>query len=1408
MNPFEKEKRLPTRGMPRENDVGHRTRFHAHTLSARIFVSGENLLLVRGEPEPASLLECLFSEIPERTAPIDRLDPVQLGFRNTDIIPLSRPGLVSRSISLRKWRLSVEESFRGKASGVDRDRLRNELQVIESLGHRVSELHRIFDEPQNDGSPFWLEPAEEAALTGWFDRKLAGLHVNPEFRQLARIVCWMKGIEPLNRFITSFRDGFVSEAAWVQHRHLSHFVDLVSKIVERRQIYDKEIEERNARRAEELKSVFARRQIYSRLRQAAQGLAATREFDMRKFLPPDDAEIDFQELLHKCGNLASGGEDSNSIVSSRYVRIEVRQAIRAFEEVVQEALGLIDDVKSRLGPLELKDRAKFLSSIRSEGLIDDLRFYFESFPVSWKGPDRIHLPRRDTEIDFEKLRKRTKDIIFDESRKIPQEDHFRNVAFLAMSGGLPIPVSWPTIHRNLHYRRDCERFWNLSDRPGYTKLLEFMEETAESIVPEDSWHFLTTGGTSEDLHWLQAQELDHRIKDRRGSAAMPLRKISDWFKKHKSPLEEDDITSLWESLSSESTEIVVANLARFLGWLSRPSAQQVAEIRGLILLFDHPAFRLSFADRLRNWANPPSRTRLPAGIPGHLPTSITTPLRRLAFYQRMAGETARIPGSILRKIEARTRLDAEMRFLASLGDRRTESQSQRLDYISRKLEAPKEIDLETHSPLIRQLREVTVITALKAFKNVMRQELEAWWRQEFDFEPDLKKFRWTDLSALAGWAENLSAEERARVSEIMKAYRTHGSRYRHALPANSEWLARASRKIDVEAWSSPDPATFLMEDQQEIQLEVAVDPIDIFLMGSRFESCLSLDGGINSIAVIANAADANKAVVYAFRKDGTPCARKLVCVSRKWKLLGYAVHAHENREDFIRLFHRFCGQWAARAGLGLAKHGEPENLTGGFWYDDTPKQWSQNAIAAYREIRPDFEPNFREDGEPDLETLRRAIRASGSNRQEALEAIAATNSHWLDIAMFWKIRIGAIPEPIPNLPDHYDFHFGCRDLFQYLVATGELNVLTEPARFEVMSKNFGDYWAWISFTALNIIPSERNRIADAVNLISQLSAMKNDEDDRPHIYDFQPISPAFAALPFRDLVSLLILHGPWVEIDRQSHDSKSLESWTLVLEWAWRRDPDLIAFSEAIQDPSSFVQVVMKAFCETVKDRRFATPIRRQMRSSDHIARDPDWSAISKSLSGVILQKENGRFPQPDEAIVFDRSIAIEDRLDAVTRLTNSSEENRSTLGALLIIEWPKAEISQMPFEMRREFATAMAVQNKDEIWKTWPLLHWLGTLPMESQCEILLRANKTAMNKLYFHIDTPGHFTYLSWGVLSQALDHAEESIRKAAETVFRMTVRRAPSIRKQLVALHEKWIWPDTCDRLIETLEAEANS
>ncbi len=173
-------------------------------------------------------------------------------------------------------------------------------------------------------------------------------------------------------------------------------------------------------------------------------------------------------------------------------------------------------------------------------------------------------------------------------------------------------------------------------------------------------------------------------------------------------------------------------------------------------------------------------------------------------------------------------------------------------------------------------------------------------------------------------------------------------------------------------------------------LAIERDPIEVLRMGIPFDTCLSLEGGVNAASTVVNAADANKRVLYLRDARGSIVARKLVAVSREYGLIGYRVYiaAKEHRAEILAAFRDMCARISEAALLPLAADGKPKQIHPGFWYDDGAEPFDgaavETPVAAYCRSLGMPVPSEVDD---DLRTEARAFEAL--QRADVEEACAA-----------------------------------------------------------------------------------------------------------------------------------------------------------------------------------------------------------------------------------------------------------------------------------------------------------------------------------------------------------------------------------------------------------------------------------
>ena len=339
------------------------------------------------------------------------------------------------------------------------------------------------------------------------------------------------------------------------------------------------------------------------------------------------------------------------------------------------------------------------------------------------------------------------------------------------------------------------------------------------------------------------------------------------------------------------------------------------------------------------WAQRRSGTRCPVVKEHEFPRELAIWLRRIGHYRRLEGKKTSLPGKLVDFIEFRDRRGKELIYLAErLGDGSADQKmQQRFEHLISSQDA--EIDV---GRALRIAKESCLSGSLDAlnfqFETIARTALERAGIPDSDYVRDVGPIK------LFLWLEQMESKEKRNLRSTMQAFREHGEQYKRWLPANKKWIRQARKRgINVEQWLDANRQVFSCG-STELRLSLAVDPTEIFQMGYRFDTCLS-PGQCNEMAVLTNASDANKQVLYLFDKYGNRIGRKLLAITSEWKLAGYRLYLSEQRhqqEAIQKIVEKYCFELASRIGIPLLEQhdsAEIETFDGQFWYDDGHIPW-------------------------------------------------------------------------------------------------------------------------------------------------------------------------------------------------------------------------------------------------------------------------------------------------------------------------------------------------------------------------------------------------------------------------------------------------------------------------------------
>ena len=497
--------------------------------------------------------------------------------------------------------------------------------------------------------------------------------------------------------------------------------------------------------------------------------------------------------------------------------------------------------------------------------------------------------------------------------------------------------------------KTARRYVRQSYRASYDSFLSYLERHDHGLE-------LSVRQLKQIAEWLDRGQADNDIRSAIYSQQNYLRKSTDLRKLR---LLKSLHRKLFPSLPSEMEEYVFSpskaalnNFGYVLRWLEQLYPTPLPEgtytqcmtsylpaINRLTDEFD--ASRTE--SRVREWAAIMESDEF--GFPGErqCPKELRTWLRRLGGYQQFSGEERRVPKSVDRFLNHQVKLSNELAYLAEklategLGD----SAKARLEYLQTKLANVAEAGFNLPA-LVEKTKLACLRAGLDALRNLLRDELAHYWQQVVN-EP-ARGWDYSQLLDFLVWSRELPGVERNLFREIMSAWHEHGKAYKAQLGFNQRWLDKASRTgLKVAFWLNPDLSFFKIE-QANFSIEVSQDPLETFLMGEHFRTCLSFTG-CNSDSILANAAHANKQVILVRNEQQQVVSRMLVAISESFEMIRFSCYVH-NQEDIesfdtkmTKAVFLFCEGWAKEIGIQLGKSGLPANLGSHFWYDDGVREF-------------------------------------------------------------------------------------------------------------------------------------------------------------------------------------------------------------------------------------------------------------------------------------------------------------------------------------------------------------------------------------------------------------------------------------------------------------------------------------
>ncbi len=495
-------------------------------------------------------------------------------------------------------------------------------------------------------------------------------------------------------------------------------------------------------------------------------------------------------------------------------------------------------------------------------------------------------------------------------------------------------------------------------RPGYDALLVAIDKLPVPVQHYDYdvlRELLAQGNSLADIAWVFQAGLLRCVPGECLTIAA-ARRLSDEFADRGCPLSNFELGTVVESIRQPEH---LTPVCAWLVWLGAVSPRAITPRMRNVL---RSAFFQRFLPSVQQpgWFEHLAPCLAPPDRPTD-PDDCAPLLQRIAEYQQLAIAPQRASNADLPK----SRAPKSLRKLLESQDRRAREREQlRARLAAGSLDAAAQARLRwleneagarpQAAKIRRAAEELFLLLGIEALTAVTHQLADAKCRQYLGGLTGL--LARDQLWGFARWIDKMAPSQRQQLREVVAARSEYGPQYKRHLTDNKEWLSRAFiHGLDMGAWFSAQ-----MHEQfitgRRVEIVVASDLHNIFLMGTYFHTCLT-QGGVNEMSVLANAYDANKQVVFMFAIDGAGrrqvVARQLIAISSDFKLVGYCCyvsghHADRSaRQEYVDAMAAYCGRLAAVCGLELTDEGSPEEFHDHFWYDDGELEWPAAARAAW-----------------------------------------------------------------------------------------------------------------------------------------------------------------------------------------------------------------------------------------------------------------------------------------------------------------------------------------------------------------------------------------------------------------------------------------------------------------------------
>jgi hypothetical protein len=158
-------------------------------------------------------------------------------------------------------------------------------------------------------------------------------------------------------------------------------------------------------------------------------------------------------------------------------------------------------------------------------------------------------------------------------------------------------------------------------------------------------------------------------------------------------------------------------------------------------------------------------------------------------------------------------------------------------------------------------------------------------------------------------------------------------------PENRSFL-ESLPEIDWSPWLDGVGEVEIEANGRRLHLALEDDPLEIFRMGARFQTCLS-PGQMSYFSVFANAADIDKRLLYARDGAGQVAGRCLLGLTAEGSLLTFEPYCHDGGLGFGKICADFADELARRMRTRRTGSGRVPLLVAAAWYDDGARDLSR-----------------------------------------------------------------------------------------------------------------------------------------------------------------------------------------------------------------------------------------------------------------------------------------------------------------------------------------------------------------------------------------------------------------------------------------------------------------------------------